>query len=131
MLAVHAFETTANQLFDDAWQQARRRLTHTERVEADHLIENGGTIHRLMPRLLELIASDLHHDVRSLRPAIKTIFTEQGLVRAPQGVIPVEQRTCIVCCCVDTLIDVLLHVRQIAVESGQWSDEPCAVPMYG
>ncbi|QDU72698.1 hypothetical protein [Mucisphaera calidilacus] len=131
MLALHAFESTANERFDEAWVHARRRLTHTERIEADLLIENGHVIHQLMPRLLELVASDLHHDVRSLRPAIRTILTEQGLVENPHARLPHEQRSCIVCCCVDTLVDILLEVRQIAIESGQWSDEPCSIPMYG
>ncbi|MEQ9454485.1 MAG: hypothetical protein RLN76_07820 [Phycisphaeraceae bacterium] len=131
MLALHGFEQTAATWFDEAWEHSCRRLTRAERLEADHLLENGTTVRRLMPLLLELVATELHHDVHSLRPAIHIIITEQGLVRAPQGVIPMDQRECIVTCCVDTLVDILLRVRTLAIESGQWSDKPCVTPMCG
>lgn len=127
----HFLEANAAAWFDEAWAVTSRKLSRTEFIDAEYLMAHGQTIRRLMPRLLDIVAADLHHDVQALRPAIGTIVAENGLIRTHQGVIPSEERADIINCCVDTLMVVLTRVRRQAIEHGKWSNTPGTVPMCG
>ncbi|WP_428387446.1 hypothetical protein [Mucisphaera sp.] len=124
-------ESKAAVWFDETWAVTSRRLSRTVRIDADHLLAHGQTVRQLMPRLLDIVAKDLHHDVQALRPALQTVVSEQGLCRTAQGIIPPQERAQIINCCLDTLLIVLTRVRRQAIEHGTWSKDPSTVPMCG
>lgn len=141
MNAEQTLQQAARQLLDTRWRQllakhpacladeeARLRRTNTSLAGS---LQACCITNWLLHDLIELIAQSHDRPVAELAPIIRQRINDQSFVNDCVGRLsgPLWQQ--LVECQVDLLVDVLEHVRQIALARGLWSDAPVPQQMFG